>query len=633
MAFFMFFAVQTTCMKQMLWIFLLAGFTVSAQSYTLDTLLGATAYVNSFSLVPFYGTTSDGGYYAAGFNEYYDEKGKAQEVEFVRIDLTTGKVQYKRLPKVMSGNGFYWTYIFDMDGNVYLSMNTANRKLIKLNLKDSIVFTDLGSVFSNATTLAYSAALGKNGHLYFGGSSGGTYWSEYDPAKQSFQKHPIVDPGNDYVLSIAGDEDYVYLQTGQRKNIQLWAVNKSTEGKKLLFTVPGTTRISLGTYSDGIYAGINTDTLSATFQLVKGNVVKINKIPATGHTEISGMYEQAPGKKQTVKTAYEAAASQLNFTIGGKAFEPISIRSNYTTSVIRRVFSFPGDKDNIYYAGDYYGNYYRYNLKERKAYLLGATGYNIYSSVALNDSMIYLSGYPSGFIMLWNKNKAWTTNKFINGKIVDVKDANANPKILHYWKSEGKPAAGFHHTYQMVKDNKGNLIGAGDVIRIGNAASIGVYNTATDKIFGIDYSSYTGFNFAGIALWNDLVVYSMKSKGKKKPKLYFYDPVRNSMVDSIDAGFENYGKIFIQKGVLTGVAENRIYSIALKEKKLLWSYTVNNPVNGSYMLHDGRFVVSTNSKLPPELKQFIALPVANYHEANNVLYAISGKHIIRVNIK
>ncbi|CAN5418445.1 hypothetical protein BH10BAC2_BH10BAC2_18330 [soil metagenome] len=633
MAFFMFFAVQTMCMKLMLWIFLLAGFTSSAQSYTLDTLPGATAYVNSFSLLPFYGTTGNGDYYAAGFNEYYDEKGKAQEVEFVRIDLTTRKVQYKRLPKVMSGNGFYWIYIFDKNGNVYLSMNTANRKLIKLNLKDSIAFTDLGNAFPNGTTLAYSASLGQNGHLYFGGSSGGTYWSEYDPAKKSFQKHPAVDVENDYVLSIAGDEDYVYLQTGQRKNIQLWAVNKSTEEKKLLFTVPNTTRISLSTYSDGIYAGISVDTLVGTFKLIKGNAVKNAKIPATGHDEISGMYEPASGKRQLIKTAYDAAAGQLNFSIGGKAYEPVTIRSNYTISAIRRVFSFPNDKNNIYYAGDYYGNYYRYNLKEKKAYLLGSTGYNIYSSFALNDSMIYLSGYPSGFIMLWNKNKPWTTNKLINGKTVDVKDANANPKMLHYWKSEGAPAAGFHHTYQMLKDNKGNLIGAGDVIRIGNAASIGVYNAATDKIYGIDYSSYTGFNFAGIALWNDLIVYSMKSKGKKKPKLYFYDPVRNSMVDSIDAGFENYGKIFIQKGVLTGVAENRIYSIALKGKKLLWNYTFNNPVNGSYMLHDGRFVVNTTSKLPPELKQFIALPVASYHEANNVLYAISGKNIVRVNIK
>ena len=75
--------------------------------------------------------------------------------------------------------------------------------------------------------------------------------------------------------------------------------------------------------------------------------------------------------------------------------------------------------------------------------------------------------------------------------------------------------AGFHHTYQLLEDNKGNLIGAGDVIRIGNAASIGVYNAAQDKLYGINYEPYSGFKFSGIALWNDLVLYSMKATTNK----------------------------------------------------------------------------------------------------------------------
>ncbi|MEP6846830.1 MAG: hypothetical protein ABI861_12540, partial [Panacibacter sp.] len=433
-------------MNKFLYIFLLIGLTATAQSYTIDTLPNAAAYVNSFSLLPFYGTTGSGGYYTAGFNEYYDEAGKAQELELVRIDLTTKQVQYKRLPKVMGGNGYYWTYIFDKNGNVYLSMNTNNRKLIRLTLRDSIAFTDLGNPFPNGTTLVYSTSLAADGNLYLGGSSGGTYWSEYDPVKATFKKHPVVDAENDYVLSIAGDADYVYLQTGQRKNIRLWAVNKRTDEKKILFTVPNTTRISLGTFNDGIYAAINVDTLTAGFKLVNGIAVKVNQPPAaSGHVAISGNYEPGTDKKKIVKTFYDAATSQLNFSINNKNYDPIAIKNNYTTTPIRRVFSFPNDKENIYYAGDYYGNYYRYNLKEQKAYLLGSTGYNIYSSVAINDSMIWLSGYPSGYIMLWNKNKPWTTQKMIDGKLVDVRDANANPKIVHYFKSEGTPAAGFHH--------------------------------------------------------------------------------------------------------------------------------------------------------------------------------------------
>ena len=105
------------------------------------------------------------------------------------------------------------------------------------------------------------------------------------------------------------------------------------------------------------------------------------------------------------------------------------------------------------------------------------------------------------------------------------------------------------------------------------------------------------------------------------------------MVDSMDAGFDNYGQIFIDKNTLTGVAYNRVYSIALNEKKLLWNYTLSSPVNEAYHLHDGRYVINTAGKMQPQLKQFIPLPVANFYEAGNVLYAISGKYILRVNLK
>ncbi len=360
---------------------------------------------------------------------------------------------------VLSGKGFYWIHVFDNKGNVYLSMNTNNRKIIRLNLMDSFEFTDLGNPFINGTTLAYSASFGRDGNLYFGGSSGGTYWSAYNMANKTFEKHPIVDPNNDYVLSIAGDSDFVYMQIGQRKAINLWSVNKQTNEKKILFVVPNTTRISLGTYNDGIYAGIDVDTLVATFRLEHGKAVKVAGISSSPVAQ----FENNANKKN-ITTAFDAVSSQLFFSFDNKKFDSINIKTNSIQTGIRRIFSFPNDKENIYYVGDYYGNYYRYNLREQKSYLLGSTGYNVYSFLPLNDSMIYMSGYPSGYIMLWNRDKQWTTQKFLNGKTVDAKEAIASPRLLHYWKSEGTPPAGFHHTYQMVMDNKGNIIGAGDVI-------------------------------------------------------------------------------------------------------------------------------------------------------------------------
>lgn len=616
-------------MQRLLYILLLSGLSASAQNYKLDTLPNAASYINTFTMLPFTGATKAGGVYAAGFNQRFDNNGRDLELELARIDFTSKKVSYKTVTGNYGGKGYCWTYTFDNNGNAYLSM-LYPRKVLLLNLKDSISYNDLGNPFINSSALIYSMSEGRDGKMYFGSSSGGTYWSEYDPATRAVTKHPLVDPDNDYVLSIAGDSDYVYLQIGQRKSINLWSVNKHSNEKRLLFSIPNTTRFNLGAYGDGIYAGVATDTLKGLFKMVNGKAVPAN----------ANINRVAIGRSTdpTLKTAapsfyFEPSTAQLYFSYDKRKWDSLAVGNGTQRTAIRKIFSFPNDKDHIYYAGDYYGSYYRYNVIEQKAYLLGSTGYNIYSFLALNDSMMYMSGYPSGYIMLWNKNKPWTTQKTINGKLVDAKDANANPRLVHYWKSEGNPMAGFHHTFQLLKDNKGNLIGAGDVIRIGNAASIGVYNAAQDKLYGINYEPYSTFKFSGIALWNDLVVYSMKATTAKKPKLYFYDPARNTMTDSLDFGFDNYGQVFIDKNTLTGIAYNRMYSIDLKTKKLLWNYMLTSPVNEAYRLHDGRFVVNTAAQIPPQLKQFIVVHAGNFYETNNVLYAIAGKQLLRVSLR
>lgn len=616
-------------MRRLLCILLLPGISASAQNYKLDTLPNAASYINTFAMLPFAGATTSAGIYTAGFNQRYDDKGKDLELELARVDLSTKKVSYKTITANYGGKGYCWTFVFDKSGNVYLSM-LYPRKVLLLNLKDSISYRDLGNPFINSGALVYSMSEGRDGKMYFGSSSGGTYWSEYDPATKAITKHPLVDPDNDYVLSIAGDSDYVYLQIGQRKSINLWSVNKHNDEKHLLFAIPNTTRFNLGAYKEGIYVSLATDTAKGLFKLVKGKAIKADPYAVRNAIWCAAdptLKKAAPG------FYFESSSSQLFFSFDKKQWDSIKVRNDVQRTEIRKIFSFPNDKENIYYAGDYYGSYYRYSLREQKAYSLGSTGFNIYSFLALNDSMMYMSGYPSGYIMLWNKNKPWTLQKTINGKLIDGKDPIANPRLIHYWKSEGNPMAGFHHTFQLLKDNKGNLIGAGDVIRIGNAASIGVYNPTQDKLYGINYEPYSGFKFSGIALWNDLVVYSMKATATKKPKLYFYDPAKNKMTDSIDLGFDNYGQVFIDKNTLTGIAYNRIYSIDLKQKKLLWNYTLSSTVNEAYRLHDGSFVLNTAAQIPPELKQFRWVHAGNFYEANNILYAISGKQILRISFK
>ena len=578
--------------------------------------------------VPVFGITTSGNVYGAGINLSIIEHGKTLPAQFVRIDFGNKKITYKTLPDPLSNNGPFWIVSQDGMNNVYLSMNNPVRKILKFNLKDSIKYTDLGNAFVDGHTLAYSMSMGRDGKMYFGGSSGPTYWSCYDPTTNTFEKHPAIDSNNDYVLSIAGDSDYVYAQTGQRSSVQLWSIRKKDDFKKLLIKITNLTRIELYTKDDGIYASFNSDTLKGLFKLVKGDIIKIDRIPSTKNIIGDEVNIELHPK---INTVFDAVDNQIFFSLNDKPFDSITISSPSIVVPIRKIFSFSNDHDNIYFVGDYYGNYYRYSLKNHASYLLGSTGYNVYSFLQTNDSIMYFGGYPSGYLMRWNRYRPWNTNKFIGNKLVEAIDANANPKIVGYWKSSAKPPAGFHHTEQLVEDAFGNIVGAGNVIRIGNAASIGVYNIAKDSMYGVAYNAYSGMGFGSIAKWKKLIIYAMNNQYGKKPKLYFYNSASNKMTDSLDLGYEDYGKIQVKGDILFGIAKDRVYKLNLSEKKILETYSLpKNSITDSYFLSNRSAIVNTKNKIPPSIIKTIYLTYSNYCEVNGSIYGISGNYIIRI---
>jgi len=599
-----------------------------SQQITIDTLRNAIASVNTFNPIPVYGPSASGSLYGAGINLLYGNDGTPLPVQFVRIDFGKKMTTFKTLPGVLSGNGAFWIAAFDETKNVYLSMSAPTRKILWFNLKDSIQYKDLGNAFRDGQSLAYSMSVGRDGKMYFGGTGGATYWSSFDPKTNKFENHPPIDPNNDYVLTIAGDINYVYAQTGQRNSVQLWSIRKRDEAKKLLCKISNTTRIQLDTREDGIYASFNSDTLKGLFKLVNGDTVRILKAAAAKKVVRGEVSNKTPDK---VNSGFDPVKNKLFYSLNDKPFDSIAIPSLFHRVATRRIFSFPNDTLNIYYAGDYYGNYYRYNLKTNTSYLLGSTGYNVYSALALNDSIMFFGGYPSGYLMKWNRNQPWTTRKFIGGKLVEATDANANPKILGYWKSSAKPPAGFHHTEQLLTDAYNNIIGAGDVIRIGNAASIGGYNVAKDSMYGIAYNAYTGMGYGSIARWKKFIIYAMNNNTGKKPKLYFYNSLTNKMADSTDLGYDDYGKILVENDILYGIANDRVYKVNLTRKEIMEAYSYpKNSIRGAYFLSNGKAIVNTSNRIPSSILQAIPLSYHDYYEANGYVYAVSGNNIIRI---
>ncbi|MEP6512280.1 MAG: hypothetical protein ABJA79_00330 [Parafilimonas sp.] len=615
------------CIKLII-IFCILTLKTLCQFYKIDTLKKAQAYLNSYLHIQAYGLTSQGNIYGCGINQSYNKDGKALPIEIVRIDFNTKKVQYKILPTVFSANGAFWNFVFDREGNCYLSMHEPQRKIVKLNLKDSIQYIDLENPFTDGTTWVYSASLGRDDKLYFGGSSA-TYWSSYNTKVNKFEKHAPIDLQNDYVLSIAGDNDYVYAQTGQRSSVQLWSIRKKDDAKKLLCKIINTTRINLETHTDGIYASFNSDTLKGAFKLVNGEMINIASMPSP---ETRLAYTEVNEKNQPkINAAFDAYKNKLFYSLNEQPFQSINIKTTRIPAGIKKIFTLPGDREHFYFSGDYYGNFYQYDIKKDTAYILGVTGSNIYSVLPAAKNKVYLGGYPSGVILQWNPMQPWTTRKFMDGRLVEANDEPANPKLVNYFKSGGKHAAGFHHTEQMVFDDKGEIVGAGTVIRIGDAASIGIYNPATDSIYGIDYSPYTKLAFAGMYKWQNVIAYSTRSNTGGHPKLYFYQPSLNKMIDSIDFGFDDYGKIYVVNDILIGIVHNRVYKVNLQTKKLIDSYSFSSGSNkNSFMMADKKIIISTVNKISASFWPVITLPYNDFCELNGNIYATDGKNFFRI---
>lgn len=608
--------------------FLFFPFSVFAQKT--DTLINAKAYSSTYLYTAINGIATNGDVYGVGFNLRYDKTGKPLEMEVLRIDLTKGTFTKKIMPGTVSSASVLWKDVFDNYGCFYFGLNSANRKIWRFNFKDSIWFKNLGNGFSDSGSLAYSEMLGRDGHVYFGASSGkGTYWSEYDPAADKMYMHPSVDDFQDYVFTVQGDKDWVYLQVGQRKNIfDYWAVRKKDNYKKKLYSKQGI--YNTNNFSNGIYMGIPNgenymvhDTLLVPGVSDAGNNIFYYEVNNSGCCFTPSF--------KTVKSYYDAATSVLYYSIN-KENKSIPLENPKATNTIQMLLTDYSNDSIIYYAGNYYGNWYKYNLITGKAATLGTIGFNAYSYIQYNDSIFFIGGYPSGILAKYNKNKPWTAETFINGDVAHISNTT-NPQLVTYFKN----FAGFHHTYLLALTKDKYIVGAGTVIRIGNTSSIAAYNITTNITTGYDFTKMPAdLQITSLAKYNSKILVATKQK-ESKGKIYVYDYAKNIMSDSINLNFTDYGNIYIIANNIIGVANNKIYVYDLSKKQL--TNAVNYPENSivfSKQLPSGAVLVKSNNiQLPVNLPvKFIAFNtyanVAEYKSKNTFTISADNNSIIRL---
>ena len=100
---------------------------------------------------------------------------------------------------------------------------------------------------------------------------------------------------------------------------------------------------------------------------------------------------------------------------------------------------------------------------------------------------------------------------------------------------------------------------------------------------------------------------------------------------SIDAGFNDYGSIYVKGNIVTGVANDRVYKLDLVSKKIIETYAYpKNSIQASYMLSNGMLLLNTSQQIPQTFCPSVSLPYSNFVEANGIVYAFRGNMIVRV---
>ena len=585
---------------------LLCTYPVIGTCQTAFTVPNARAYATAFNSLTennlhVNGIMNNGDYYMAGINQHYDASGNAQPLELVKIDITKKTVSYKILKGTVSSSSALWSYVYDSLGNFYLGLNSANRSIYKFNLKDSIWYRNLGNGFGNTGALAYGLQLGQDNHVYFSASSasdGYCHVAEYDPYSDTLYQYPPIDRTENFTLQASGDAGYIYAATGQY-GFKVVSMNKITKALKTIFT--SNTRTFIGTQNDGVVASADTAGMGLNNTFLLKNGTSYGLYNGSGHN-IS--YSEINGTEQpTVSTYFDKINSVINASVNGSSYFTIPIITTALLSGVRACFLVG---NSIYFVGDYYGNYYRYDSATSSSFVLGTSGMNIYSQTPYNDSLTYLGGYPSGQLLLYNKNRAWSVGTFVNGKVVGVSDTS-NPQVIVYWRSE--TPAGFHRVQGLVKDNNGNIVGSGNIINTGATTSIAGYNPLTRKYFGYNYHAIDNLAYSGLAVYNKWVLFSTNNTNGGIPKIYYYNSLTNTMDDSITlSGITDYGRIYLAGNSLIGIAQHYLYKLNLQTKKLIKSYTLTNPVNYSFQLADGRILINISENLPTDIIQFIKVP-------------------------
>jgi len=244
-------------------------------------------------------------------------------------------------------------------------------------------------------------------------------------------------------------------------------------------------------------------------------------------------------------------------------------------------------------AGAYEGNFL-VDPTTGKSQHLGKIPLSHYAT-AVHDGLIYMSGYPSSPLYVYDPQKPWTTGTVVDQRRIEEKDPSANPRCLLLLGD--KKLAGTHKMYAAAVGANGQIYFGGRWMRDGAAGGLAWYDPKTGQAAGVwqPFSNYQITHMAAIEGGRRLVFSTLAVAdpllGKPKPTeatLFFWDVEKQAL-----AGQFTPVPQAPATGPITAAGENRIvgwtvepgqegasrlYAVDTTGPRLLWAYTLPWPL-------------------------------------------------------
>lgn len=507
---------------------------------------------------------------------------------FVAVNLAT---QQAKIVPVIAANGNPATYslgrivryTFGMDKKFYVATEgtpTGGGHLVQYD-PETQTAKDLGKPFKigNKFLDIYTLNVGTDGALY-GGSFGGdgeVKTFRYDYNNLEVDNEPL-DNSSRYVAYISGDSRYTYAVCG-KNNWVLYAKDRKTgEIKTLKRNAGSATPISVGPYSDGIYAHS-----VATHYKLSGFDIKA--LPEYERPLTNRIYyvPYAENDANVPKVMWDDVNRKVIYQMSNSQTIAINVEG-----LQQDIYSTSGP--TVYFNNKLYVSSYKQGIIATYApgegfQKIGYTSMGIHAMAVPcvkpeNANKIFLGGYPKGGLLEYNTARQWSVNlagfSYTSGSGFATTSTNPSQQGL-FQNADASGVNGSMDVLGMACTKNGYIVSAGNNDRITASSSreLSMGSCKNGVIRNLYLPEFSNYEFQSFSLSKDsnYAIIGAVPKAGNNARLYKYDPATNSVVKSWNITL--WGDRYLKTRILTdnlliGICEDVIFLFDMNKGEITW---------------------------------------------------------------